>query len=71
MNSYILALVLIGLVVVLLASWFGMYLARGITGPIKLLAEGTQAIAGGDLNFTNPRRSATTRSANWSIRSIR
>ncbi|HXW82961.1 MAG TPA: hypothetical protein VEJ86_01010, partial [Candidatus Binataceae bacterium] len=33
LNSYILALVLIGLVVVLLASWFGMYLARGITGP--------------------------------------
>ena len=48
MNSYVLALVLIGLAVVLLASWFGMYLARGITGPIKLLAEGTQAIAGGE-----------------------
>ena len=45
MHSYILALVLIGLVVVLLASWFGMYLARGITGPIKLLAEGTHAVA--------------------------
>ena len=41
LNSYILALVLIGLVVVLLASWFGMYLARGITGPIGELAAAT------------------------------
>ena len=52
LNSYILALVLIGLVVVLLASWFGMYLARGITGPISELAAGTHAIAAGDLDYT-------------------
>ena len=54
MHSYILALVLIGLAVVLLASWFGIYLARGITGPIKLLAEGTQAVAAGNLNYEIP-----------------
>jgi two-component system nitrogen regulation sensor histidine kinase NtrY len=54
MHSYSLALVLIGLAVVLLASWFGMYLARGITGPIKLLAEGTQAVARGDLSHEIP-----------------
>ena len=54
MNSYLLTLALIGLVVVTLASWFGMFLARGITGPIKLLARGTQAVAGGDLNFRIP-----------------
>ncbi|HEY6420923.1 MAG TPA: ATP-binding protein [Candidatus Binataceae bacterium] len=54
LNSYILALVLIGLVVVTLASWFGMYLARGITGPIKLLAQGTEAIAAGNLNYQIP-----------------
>ncbi|MGH8011166.1 MAG: ATP-binding protein, partial [Candidatus Binataceae bacterium] len=51
MHSYIVALVLIGLAVVLLASWFGMYLARGITGPIRQLALGTQAIAGGNLSY--------------------
>ncbi len=51
MHSYVLALVLIGLAVVLLASWFGIYLARGITAPIAMLAEGTQAVAGGNLNF--------------------
>ena len=54
MNSYLLTLVLIGLVVVTLASWFGIYLSRGITGPIKMLARGTQAVAGGDLNFRIP-----------------
>jgi len=53
-RSYFLALMLIGLVVVLLASWFGMYLARGVTVPIKLLAEGTQAIAHGDLDYEIP-----------------
>ncbi len=55
LNSYILALFLIGLVVVLLASWFGMYLARGITVPIKRLLQGTQAIAGGNLNYSIPQ----------------
>jgi two-component system, NtrC family, nitrogen regulation sensor histidine kinase NtrY len=55
MHSYILALVLIGLVVVLLASWFGIYLARGITGPIRLLAQGTQAVAGGNLSHQIPQ----------------
>ncbi|HTY56922.1 MAG TPA: ATP-binding protein [Candidatus Binataceae bacterium] len=50
-HSYVLVLALIGLVVVLLASWYGVYLARGITGPIKLLAGGTHAIGGGDLDY--------------------
>ncbi len=54
LRSYVLALFLIGLVVVLLASWFGLYIARGITGPIKLMAEGTQAVAAGDLAHQIP-----------------
>ncbi|MGH7815435.1 MAG: ATP-binding protein [Candidatus Binataceae bacterium] len=54
LNSYLITLVLIGLVVVTLASWFGMYLARGITGPIKMLARGTQAVAAGDLTYRIP-----------------
>ena len=53
-HSYILALILIGLAVVLLASWFGIYLARGITGPIQLLAQGTHEIAGGNLSHEIP-----------------
>ncbi len=54
MRNYLLALLMIGLVVVLLASWFGIFLARGITVPIKLLAEGTHAVAAGDLNHEIP-----------------
>lgn len=54
LRSYFLALMLIGLVVVLLASWFGMYLARSVTVPIKMLAEGTQAVAHGDLEYEIP-----------------
>ena len=54
MRNYLLALAMIGLVVVLLASWFGIFIARGITGPIKLLAEGTHAVAAGDLNHEIP-----------------
>jgi two-component system nitrogen regulation sensor histidine kinase NtrY len=54
MHSYILALVLIGLAVMLLGSWFGIYIARGITNPIKLLVEGTQIVAGGDLTVSVP-----------------
>ncbi len=56
MRNYLLALLMIGLVVVLLASWFGIFLARGITVPIKLLAEGTHAVAAGDLNYEITRR---------------
>jgi two-component system nitrogen regulation sensor histidine kinase NtrY len=55
LRSYFIALVLIGLVIVMLASWFGLYLARGITGPIRLLAQGTHAIASGDLNYEIPK----------------
>ena len=32
------------------ATWFGFYVARGITVPIQKLAEGTEAIARGDLD---------------------
>jgi two-component system nitrogen regulation sensor histidine kinase NtrY len=32
------------------ATWFGFYVARGITVPIQRLAEATEAIAQGDLN---------------------
>ena len=32
------------------ATWFGFYVARGITVPIQRLAEGTEAVARGNLN---------------------
>ncbi|MDW7709154.1 MAG: ATP-binding protein [Deferrisomatales bacterium] len=49
--SYILPLLLVALLLVFAATWFGFYLARGITGPIQELAQATQRVAGGDLEF--------------------
>jgi two-component system nitrogen regulation sensor histidine kinase NtrY len=44
-------LILITLVVIFLAVWFGFYLAKGITVPIQLLVEGTREVASGNLNY--------------------
>src|SRR2546422_1957163 len=40
---YILLFLLMTLIVVFSFAWFGLYLARGITGPIAELAEGTRS----------------------------
>ncbi len=47
--SYIITFLLITLLILFAAIWFGFYLARGITVPIEKLAEGTRAVAEGDL----------------------
>jgi two-component system nitrogen regulation sensor histidine kinase NtrY len=48
--QFILMLALSTLLIVFAFSWFGMYLAKRITGPIKALAEGSAAVASGNLN---------------------
>ncbi len=48
--SYIAVLILITLLIIFAASWMGIYLARQITVPIQLMAEGTLRVAGGDLD---------------------
>jgi two-component system nitrogen regulation sensor histidine kinase NtrY len=48
---YILLFLLMTLIVVFSFTWFGLYLARGITGPIAQLAEGTREIAAGNLAY--------------------
>ena len=50
-NSYLLTLLLITLVVILAASWCGMYISRGITVPIQKLAEGTHEVAQGNWDY--------------------
>ncbi|MBI1820317.1 MAG: HAMP domain-containing protein [Nitrospirae bacterium] len=50
-GSYILSFLIITLVIMFSATWFGFYLARGITVPLLKLAEGTQAVAQGNLDF--------------------
>jgi two-component system nitrogen regulation sensor histidine kinase NtrY len=45
------ALLMVTLLILFSATWFGFYLAKDITVPIKELAEATHRIATGDLNF--------------------
>jgi two-component system nitrogen regulation sensor histidine kinase NtrY len=49
--SYMIALLMVTLLIVFSATWFGFHLAKDITVPIKDLAEATGRIASGDLNF--------------------
>src|SRR6185436_6880283 len=49
-TTYTITLALVVLVVLFSATWAGFYLARGITVPIQRLAEGTRAVAQGDLD---------------------
>ena len=48
---YILLFLLMTLIIVFSFTWFGLYMARGITVPIQLLAEGTREVAAGNLNY--------------------
>jgi two-component system nitrogen regulation sensor histidine kinase NtrY len=48
---YILFFMLITLLVVFGSTWVGFYLARQITVPIQMLAEGTRAVAQGNLDY--------------------
>jgi two-component system nitrogen regulation sensor histidine kinase NtrY len=49
--SYVIILFAVTLLIIFAATWFGFYLARGITEPIKDLAEGTRALAQGNLDY--------------------
>jgi two-component system nitrogen regulation sensor histidine kinase NtrY len=55
--SYVGILILITLLIVFAASWMGIYLARRITVPVQLLAEGTEKVARGDLDVSVDYRS--------------
>jgi len=48
---YLMLFLMVTLVIVFGAIWVGVYLARGITGPIQQLAEGTRKVAAGDLSY--------------------
>lgn len=56
--SYIGILILITLLIVFAASWMGIYLARQITEPVQLLAEGTEEVARGNLDVSLDYRSS-------------
>jgi two-component system nitrogen regulation sensor histidine kinase NtrY len=50
--TYYISLSIVALLVLFCAVWFGFYMARSISLPIKELAEGTRRIADGDLDYT-------------------
>lgn len=50
-KTYILTLLLITLVMIFAATWFGLALAKGITVPIQQFAEGTHEVAHGNLDY--------------------
>ena len=56
--SYMMALLMVTLLILFSATWFGMRLAKDITVPIKELAEATHRIANGDLNFRIPLKAS-------------
>jgi two-component system, NtrC family, nitrogen regulation sensor histidine kinase NtrY len=56
-SSYLATLSLVTLLIIFSAIWFGLFLAKGITGPIQKLAEGTQKIIKGNLDFQIARTS--------------
>ena len=49
--SYIITFLLVSLLILFSAIWFGFHFARGITVPIEKLAEGTIAVSEGDLGY--------------------
>ncbi len=56
-QSYVIVLLLIALIIIFLATWFGFHLARGITVPIQELATATTRVASGDLDIQLQTRS--------------
>ncbi|MHB1348266.1 MAG: sensor histidine kinase [Desulfobulbaceae bacterium] len=55
--SLIIMLIIITLLILFGAIWFGFYIAHGLTGPIKKLADATRRVAEGELDFQLSRES--------------
>ncbi|MGD9084607.1 MAG: ATP-binding protein [Desulfobacterales bacterium] len=50
--TYYISLSIVALLVLFCAVWFGFFMARSISLPIKELAEGTRRVADGDLEYS-------------------
>lgn len=50
-TSLLVMLLIVTLLIVFCAIWFGFYVARGLTGPIAKLAAATRRVADGELDF--------------------
>jgi len=51
-TTYLMILAIVTLLIIFSATWFGFYLSKGLTDPIQKLAEATNRIAHGNLDFT-------------------
>jgi two-component system nitrogen regulation sensor histidine kinase NtrY len=51
-TANLMILAIVTLLIIFSATWFGFYLSKSLTDPIQKLAEGTNRIAQGDLDFT-------------------
>jgi two-component system nitrogen regulation sensor histidine kinase NtrY len=56
-SIYLATLSLVTVLIIFVAIWFGVFLAKGITGPIQKLVEGIQKIVKGNLDFAIPKSS--------------
>jgi two-component system nitrogen regulation sensor histidine kinase NtrY len=56
-TSLLVMLLIVTLLIIFSAVWFGFYIARGLTGPIGKLAEATRRVAEGELDFELTRDS--------------
>lgn len=51
-TAFLMILAIVTLLIIFSATWFGFYLSKGLTDPIQKLAEATNRIAHGNLDFT-------------------
>ena len=56
-TSLIVMLLIVTLLIIFSAVWFGFYIAQGLTGPIDKLAEATRRVADGELDFILEKQS--------------
>jgi two-component system nitrogen regulation sensor histidine kinase NtrY len=56
-TSLLVMLLIVTLLIIFSAVWFGFYVARGLTGPIAKLAEATRRVADGELDFVLEKES--------------
>jgi two-component system nitrogen regulation sensor histidine kinase NtrY len=56
-TSLLVVLLIVTLLIIFCAIWFGFYVARGLTGPIDKLAAATRRVADGELDFVLEKES--------------
>jgi two-component system nitrogen regulation sensor histidine kinase NtrY len=56
-TSLTVMLLIVTLLIIFSAIWFGFYIAQGLTGPIGELAEATRRVADGELDFVLEKQS--------------